>query len=446
MATSLHDLLGAVEATTGGRAYATSRDIADDAVLSLGEASRALERLRIDGLDREVGGVRELAVRELEIACRAAGAAWRGLPSARCGDLMAIAADLVGRRRATSRRDERWAAALAIADAARRLARRAQGHAPYAGAPQLTRVHHTSVTVARLGAQQPPSVQGRAVLDRPLPVAGLPAGLRGSRVATESCVALVHELDHREDRNCPLRLCEALAVMRVAEEAAQYVIDQASQAQPDRAAGPWQSAPAAWQASREALKPFDDGTRRRPEDTAVVLWALRLHEGLKAEFGPDRATGPLGERGSDAAAPALQVIANHLPQLAESLTRVTRHWAQRGSLTTRATAVQFREDRIGAWLHQDAVSADAKDLHTATRSLRSAWLLSVDLAAELSRDSTSGRQPQPLLAAAHVARVGTPKASAELARRARALACEPSVEAAPVAQTTNRRGIGLGAR
>ena len=445
MATSLRDLLSAVEADVRGGARAVPRETADDAALSLGEAARALERLRIDGLDREVGGVRELAVREVEIACRAAGAAWRGLPSARFGDLMAIAADLAGRRRAAVSRDERWAAAIAIADAARRLARHAQSHQPYAGAPQLTRVHHTSVTVARLGAQQPPSVQGRAVLDRAVPVGGLPAGLRGSRVATESCLALVHELDHREARNCPLRLCEVLVVMRVAEEAARYAIDSSSPVHPDRAAGPWRSAPVAWRASREALKPFDDGTRRRPENTAVVLWAVRLHEGLKAEFRPDRVTHSLGERGSDAAT-ALQVIANHLPQLAEDLTRATRHWARSGSLTTRATAVRFRADRVDAWLRQDAVRADAEDLHAVARSLRSAWLLSVDLAAELSRESTNGRQPQPFLAAAHVARIGTPKASAELARRARSLACEPSVEAAPVAQTTNRRGIGLGAR
>jgi hypothetical protein len=357
-----------------------SAELADDAVSAFAHAARALQRMRDDGLD----GIRSLAVGELAGACAAASAAWRGLPNGRLTDLMGAAADVASRDRWV--RSERWVICVAIADSVRRLADLALGHEPYTTAPPIARVRNTGVTVARLAAQQPPSPEVLAVLDAAIPVATLPRGLRGSRVAAESAIALDAEL---RGLHHP-RLFEGLCVLRVAETAAAYCAAGASAAVGDGVA--WRQAASRWRYARSLLRSFGDGTRGRPEPTNVLLWAVRLDQGLRAEFGPAADLDPEALRARDdldVVAQQLGVVATRLSAIATHLEAAGRQWGSGRALVVRANEVQFREGRLEEVLQRRMVMADTGDLLPVMTAIRKAGLQSVQLAAELNRGAAA---------------------------------------------------------
>jgi hypothetical protein len=271
---------------------------------------------------------------------------------------------------------------VAIADSVRRLADLALRHEPYTTVPPIARVRNTSVTVARLAAQQPPSPLVLAVVDAAVPVARLPRGLRGSRVAAESAIALDTEL--RRTRHP--RLFEGLCVLRVAETTAEYCAAGASAAVGDGVA--WREAAARWRYARGLLRSFDDGTRGRPEPTNILLWAVRLDEGLRAEFGPAADLDPQALRARDdldVVAQQLGVVAARLPAIATHLAAASQLWGSEGALIVRADEVQFREGRLEEVLRRRTVVADTADLLPVIMAIRKAGLQSAQLAAELNR-------------------------------------------------------------
>jgi hypothetical protein len=105
MATSLHDLLDELTRVATDPRGALR---CDDAIAALAPAALALTRLADDGLDREVGGRRELVVRNLASASTRAAAAWPATPDLHAIDLMGATADMVGLLRFEFTRPGRW--------------------------------------------------------------------------------------------------------------------------------------------------------------------------------------------------------------------------------------------------------------------------------------------------------------------------------------------------
>jgi hypothetical protein len=207
------------------------------------------------------------------------------------------------------------------------------------------------------------------VLDEPLPVIDVPAGLRAAQVSAESAVALIAELRARERS---LRLFEALSAMRVAEAIAGLAVG-------DRPAR-------AWRAVRDTLGPFDDGTRRHPQPATIPLWAARLHRSLTAD--------------------GVRVVADQLPSIAASLETAAHHWARHGALLVPASELPFREERVEQILRGRVTRADELDLVPTITAIRAASamcvypritnpLASVQLAATAHTIAARPTAPQP---------------------------------------------------
>lgn len=426
MATSLRDLLAELDHTL--RAGIVDQLSADDAVIALGHLGRAIARLADDGLGHDAKPAQTMAVAELGSACRASAKAWTGLTSARLTDLAGAAADVLDRLRTEFGGNERWAAAIELSVTARRCASFAEGHTPYTGVPPLARTRRLAVAVEQLGAAHPPAAHRQAALDRLVPVAGLPAGLPGSRIAAESAAVVADQLRRSVDdpTRAPVRLVEALAVLLAAESTAQYATEVAEALDANALGRNEAQTAAAWRAARRALDRFDDGTRHHPGHVSpLILWAVRQHEGLRHDLGRKagraiddmRGQADLGRMLTD-----VRLAVNQLPSLAASLQRGLGQWVRSGALTARATDLEIRDDRLPAILAGRAITVQGVDLTDVLDSLRSARLLSTGLAARLDTlASEAAEHPQPHLAASYRAMITAPQIARDLASRARLL-------------------------
>lgn len=424
MATSLRDLLAELEDTLSAE---SSRLAADDAVAALDHLGRALTRLAEDGFPARAAAGRETAaVAELARGCRAAAAAWAGLPRARATDLAGATADLLDWIRGELGGNERWAAASELATAARRCIGLAERHPPYADVPPLARVRRLAATVEQL-ATDPPRPERMVALDRLIPVAGLPAGLPRTRIAAESAAVVADQLRRAADdpTRRPLRLVEVMAVLRAAEATAQYSSALATALDPITAHRPEAQATAGWRAVRRALDRFDDGTRHRRGVSLVIVWAVRQHEGLRHELGP-AAELDLAQLRDLPNLPRvltdLRVTVNQLPGIATSLQAILGQWAQRGHLAARAGDLDIREERAAAIVADAPIPVDTVDLADPLDALHGARLLSTALAAQLDHAAGDvGTHPQRHLSAAYTAALASPAVAQELAHRARLL-------------------------
>jgi hypothetical protein len=447
VATSLRDLFDELERAL--RADVDQRS-SDDAVAALAHLGRGLTRLVNDGLRHDGEGSEALAVAELATACHAASRAWTGLPHARVSDLTGAAADVVGRIRGELGGNERWAAAIELSVTARRCARFAEAHAPYAGVPQLARVRRLASAVEQLAAAHPPEPGRVAALDRLIPIAGLPAGLPGSRIAAESSAVVADQLRRRSEdpSRPPVRLVDVLAVLLAAESTAHYATSIAATYDHQTLERDEARTADGWRAVRHALDPFDDGTRHHPGPVStLILWAVRQHEGLRREFAPATATttaDPTSGPHAPRVLTDLRLAVNPLPSIAASLHRVVGRWARRGDLTARANDLDPTDQRVAAILAGRTVTVDAVDLTDGLDALRTARLLSTALAARLDTVAgTIGEHLQAHLAASHTAELASLRVAQDLANRARLLSlATPSTRRTPHVPTRGEPSRG----
>lgn len=425
MATSIRDLLQQIQQRTTPAPATVAQGEASTALAALQPLGRALNTLLADGLDTDPAPPRAAAVRDLAAASQHASPHWRP-PAGPLADLAAAIADLTVVLQDRFGTAERWSAAVAIADAAQRCVAYARHHPGYHDAPLYRRIHSAAATVAQHAAADPPNPLRRTLLDQQFPNPAVTGGhlAHAAEAAPALTLAVRHAVHHGG-----LTLADVLTTLAAAHTAAHYAsLLAAALTQPRAAAAetaaPWREATRAWQHTHRQLNPFDDGTRaRHPAAADLAHAAGQLHHALRAHLGPD-ATPDTVRRHHDlpALATAQRQIANHLPDLADDLTRAIVTWGATGQLAALATNLPHSGRSLDAHLRHRIVTADLDDLAATLAALRRAHTLSVQLAGELDRSAEHvGVQPQPHLAVSYrIRQAGTagPDAAAQVAAAA----------------------------
>ncbi|GHE06912.1 hypothetical protein [Klenkia taihuensis] len=378
MATSLGQLLdGLVDIAE--RVERTASDQAD-AATALGHLGRALSHLRRDGLSTDSRRGLERDVAGLATACTELA---RHAPAGEgpMAGLAGAAADSLAVLHSQSTLSSRWAVATLMADAVTPLAAVLQPTAA-AATQRVEQVERWSLRVQQTAALHPPSSVDAALLDRPLAGAERITG-RGPVDVVPDAVAVL------------LRATSATAHLPSVAEvltyavAAETVTALAQQLDTSAPLGTGHLAAPGWRAVREALRPYDDGSRRpQPYAPPPVIAAVRLQQSLTSA-PPEVLLGDQAVRGVVAAA------AQHMPTLAvQLLYRTVRTWADDGSLVAFARDLPPREDRLAPYLrgYQPAglVRANAADLQPVVGALHNARLLSLAVAVRIDEAHPPG--------------------------------------------------------
>lgn len=430
MTTSIRDLLAAAcREMTNTQPTAETAAAAAAAIQHCGRIAARLA----DVLDRE--SPTQQAITALSTACAATAATWPSA-DARVAALVGVAADVAARDWHGWDHQARWAAGLAFADTARTAAAAAAAFGPYRNVPQLHAVYDAAAMVRRAADADPPAPSGWAVLDRLVPNARPDIAVDPARAAADAAAALVAAVHAASARNT-LCVAETIGCTAAAELAARHSATLTA-ILCGRANVPAAATAAAdgWRVVRQALGPFDDGTKRAPPHSLDVLtWATELHRTLHQHLGPasPEAVEAMRKRNDlPQLATALRVVANQLPDLARHLDRSVTRWAIEGRLLAPERLLPRYEKRNLVALPgaRRVVVATASDVAPVRTALRDAKLLSVSLAAELDRSTGRiGRQPQPYVAAAHAATI--PGAAASLRRSAARASLRCGAEATP---------------
>lgn len=366
MTTSLGRLLDSLGETAAGAARTAATRA--DAATALGQLGRALNHLQHDGVSASTGDQRERGVAALATACTELA---RRAP---VGDgvltmLAAASADSLATLHDHTTVASRWATAVELADVVTPLVEVVDREGHTGAAPEIASVRQHAVQVQQAAALDPPRRVDVAILDRPLPGRPLPPGSAAADVVPD---AVARVLRATSDRVQPPTIAEVLAYTLAAETlsaAAQRLVTSA----PTRTG---HLAAPAWRAVRDALRPYDDGSRRQhPHAPPAVVAALRLHTAL-AELAKD------GADGEAAAVRTVAAAAQHLPTLASQLLYGTvRSWADDGRLIAYARDLPPGDERIAAYLRgyspAGLVRATVDDLQPVVGALHNARLLSL---------------------------------------------------------------------
>ena len=342
-----------------------------DAATALGQLGRALGHLRHDGVSPEAGDARERQVAALATACTELA---RRAPVSEgpLTMLAAAAADSLAALHEHTTVASRWATAVVLADAATPLAELVANGTPTGAAPELEQVGRHAIRVQQTAALYPPKRADVAVLDRPFPGTSVPAGSAVADVVPDAVARLLRSTADLVERPT---VAQVLAYTLAAEtlSAAAQRLDTKTSFDPAHLAAP------AWRAVREALRPYDDGSRRQhPHAPPTVTAALALHTALAAPASSGDAPDP-------GAARVIAAGAQHLPALASQLLyRTVRSWADDASLVAYARDLPPRDERVAAYLRgyhpAGLVRARIDDLQPVVGALHNARLLSLAVA------------------------------------------------------------------
>jgi hypothetical protein len=369
-----------------------------EAAAAVGHCGRALRDLAFEGVD--AFGTRRMhdSVVALAGSCDRMAATWSS-STGRAELLAGAVADAITQFSGQLSPSSRWALAVELASVAHRCARHARSFPPAAQAPQLAEVHAAAAGVVQVATIYPPTPRGRVALDRPVPSVRPSPELTGIAAAARAAPALAAAL-HAEVARGVLSMSELLACARAAAIAARSTATFAAAiAGPEQTFRPWAAAPKAWDAVCGSCAPFDDGTKLRPPTRSEVLaWAAHIETSL---YNASRGT----PRELAADATALRAIGNQLPDLAEDLDRAVRRWSAGNQvLAPQHRLARYEDEKLDAAQGDAVVFARGSDFDDVTAALWDAQRLSINLAGELDRSSTThGRQPQPDLAARYVA-------------------------------------------
>jgi hypothetical protein len=347
VATSILDLLDTIDAEVGAERPIDSLD----AVATLGQAQCVLRKLAHDGLDARIGGDRESVANSLAALCGLVGGMWESAP-ARCSSLVGVLGDTIGRLRDELTQSDRWATAIRIAPIARKCAVAIEGSGPYAHVPELKALVQAAAEVQRVAAVNPPDPNRCAGLLRPIPVAGVPAGIARSQVAYEAMAEIVDHLGRAgRDR---LTVRQMVGVCRAAVSVAGGVEQLAPE-------GPRASKCLdAWHAARQGMSMFEDGRRCGPEDR-VLLCAARTREAMSRVHAME----PAALTPEDIA--AVQQTGRLLPGLAAALDLELR--IRRRSLIVPVGEKPLHDGRVGEWLRREPFLATRHDVSYLLKAL-----------------------------------------------------------------------------
>jgi hypothetical protein len=399
MSTSIRDLFLAADTELSRASTGRGGGAALDARAVIQTAGGILDQLRIDGLDHEVGGPREILAAQLARDCNAVQAF--GHSSSRAALLLGAAGDAVAALRHETTCGERWALTISIATATRRATTAYIRCGPYLPDPEIAAVRQAAIAVARLGAEQPPDPSALMVQDRPIPSVEHPRAL----TPMASALQAAHLLSSATRRSAtglqpPLAIYEMKAVVMTAEAAARYAeaLDAALGANDGTLRA---DTPAAWLRTRQALAVFIDG--RRPDTGAeeqILRRAAQLHDGLRRRLGPPDHL-PAGQlvQVNSVDGTAMLGIVNQLPQLAADLQRNLSHL--HGRLIASADRLPVQENRVTERLRRSTVVAGGADFNDLIRSLHGARGQSMELATRLSGQQNLGTGTADTHLAAH---------------------------------------------
>lgn len=406
MATSLQQLLDALaERIAAPTAVAAIEDIAG----ALGHLGRAIDGLTEDGLTPGVSARQQTAV-DLGAACTTAGRLWppTGGPLT---DLAGATADLTGRDRGIMGRAHRWAVTVELAEAADHCARLAHRLMPQAAVTELAAVRRLAAAVERDAQADPPTASGAAVLDRLVPVSGVP-GVGEEPTVVDAAAALIGALD-RALRTDGLTLRDFRAAVAAAEITSDYASSVVAAAAGDEGMRPLLSA-VAWELVGRTSMTFDDGSRTRPTDSrGVVPWACALADTLRNDLGSPADVTALRDRNDLASLTrTVQQVTNQLPVLADRLTAAVDRWSRNGQLYAAARDLppmdNMPEDRIREVIAGRRVQARGADLDRLGRALTSATALSSSLADVVNRTVSPADPSQRHLAGLYAQRARAP--------------------------------------
>ncbi|SNR79709.1 hypothetical protein [Blastococcus mobilis] len=405
MATSLQQLLDALtERTTASTTVAAIEDVTG----ALAHLGRALAGMTQDGLTAGVSHRQQTAA-ELAAACTTVGRLWprTGGPLT---DLAGVAADLIGRDRATMGRAHRWAVTVALAEAADHGARLAHRLLPQAAVAELAAVRRMAAAVERDAQADPPTASGAAVLDRLVPRPARPR--RGEEpTAVDAAAALTAALD-RALRTDGLALRDFRAAVAAAEIASDYAASVVAVAAGDESMRPLLAA-VAWELGRISMT-FDDGHQARPTDPhGVVSWARTLADTLRNDLGSHADLSALRDRADlPRLTRTVQQVTNQLPVLADRLAVAVDRWSRNGQLYAAARDLprmdNMPEDRVRDVIAGRRVQARGADLDRLGRALTSATALASSLADAVNRAAPAEPQSQRHLAGLYAERARAP--------------------------------------
>ncbi|MGY1631890.1 hypothetical protein ACI784_09325 [Geodermatophilus sp. SYSU D01186] len=359
MATALRHLLDDLAERTGAPAQTATIEDVTGALAHLG---RALTGLADDGLT-PTASARQTTATELAAACATAGRLWprTGGPLT---DLGGVAADLIGRERASMGRAHRWAVTVELAEVADHCAHLGRRLLPRSAAPELAFVRMIAAAVERDAQADPPTAEGTAVLDCLVPLPGPPSGATAG-TALDASAALVAALDRALQAD-DLTLRDFRAAVAAAELTSRYAAISTGRAGED--AGPLMLTGLAWQLAGRASMVFHDGHRAEPGDRrGVVAWSQTLVSALSSEVHAHAdAAGRRDRRELADVAAAVHRVAGELPVLADRLSAAVDRWSRTGRLYANARDLppmeNMPEERVSAVIAGQQVRASGADL------------------------------------------------------------------------------------
>jgi hypothetical protein len=387
----------------------------EDVTGALAHLGRALTGLAHDGLT-SAQSARQHTATELGTACSTAGRLWprTGGPLT---DLAGVAADLVGRDRAIMGRSHRWAVTVELAEVADHCTRLGNRLVPPAAGGELAAVRRLTAAIERDAQTNPPTAPGAVILDRLVPMPGVPR--RGSDVtALDASAALTAALG-RAQRTGELTLRDFRAAAAAAEISSRSVAAVTAAATGDEL-GRLPLAAVAWELTGRISMVFEDGRRLRPTDPqGVVPWAQTLANALLEDVGSHADVGAL--RGRDDL-PRLtrdvQQVAHQIPVLGDELTAAVDRWSHTGHLYASARQLppmdDMPEDRVRAVIAGRRVPARGADLDGLREIVGRAADLSTGLADALNRATAADPPVERHLAALYAQRGRVPRAAERL--------------------------------
>jgi hypothetical protein len=406
MATSLQQLLDALAERT---AAPTTVAAIEDVTGALAHLGRALAGMTHDGLTAGVSRRQQTAA-QLTAACTTVGRLWprTGGPLT---DLAGAAADVIGRDRASMGRGHRWAVTVELAEAADHCARLARQMLPQAAVAELAAVRRLAAAVERDAQADPPTANGAAVLDRLVPVSGLPRA--GERLtAVDAAAALTAAVD-RSVRSDGLALRDFRATVAAAEITSDCASSVLAAAAGDEGMRPLLAA-VAWELTGRISMTFDDGHRVGATDPhGVVPWARALADTLRNDLGSSADLSALRDRGDlPRLTRTVQEVTNQLPILADRLVAAVGSWSRTGRLYAAARDLPLMdnmpEDRVREVIAGRRVQARGADLDRLRRALTSATALSSSLADAVNRAAPAAPTSQRHLAGLYAQRARAP--------------------------------------
>ena len=403
MATSARDLLEELHQHTAHHRVPVDSTRAADALTAADTLGRVLDWLAADGVHTDRHHPRSHAVHGLARAVRHLSPHPPSPAMVRLTDLAGAAADLTALQRDNYNAAERWSTAVAVAEAIQTCVDYARRRPDHYDAGIYQTIHNAAAAVAQLAAADPPDPLRRTLLDTQAPAPASPHSLAFAANAAPALAIAVRQAH----RHGGITLADGLASIAASYTATHYgqLVALAAEQRDDQdvpdSDPSWRYAARAWQQVHRSLNAFDDGTRiRHTSATAIATAAIQLHHGLRDLLGVDANTSRLSGRPDLAeTATALRQIVNHLPVIADQLTRAVAHWGGTGQLTALASNLPHSGRSLDAYLHRRIVTVDLSDLTPTLTALRHAHTLAIHLAGELHHSAGKiGAQPQPYLA------------------------------------------------